>query len=776
MTNPTLAVYIGAPQSKLTAAEFWADPSSWTDVTSSLSEVTWKRGRQGLLDSMGGGTGRLVFNNNQREWEPTNPDGLNWPLSERQVKIEATLGGFPATAVLDDFNRANTGPPPSASWTTWLSDGLKVVSNQCAPNDSGDNNAYWNTAMTHADVEAYVTIATPPATGGVTHVFVRLDTATVSSYSVACGVNAGNDDIQLFRWDGGVATSIAGPYSVAFANGDKIGIRCHSSQIEAWVSLGGIWQKLGAVTDTTYSGASPNNKIALHNVGNGTTAARYDDFGGGVPTYPLFRGWTQEWEVTWDPAWESGTIAAGKGGKSEVDVELVDAIGILSNWEVAGWGTVTEPGTVTMGTALMRELDTVGFQWGMRDIDSSSATQVVRVPDRGAAWTNVQDYVQSDLLLRQAWVDGRGYFTFGIGSSSGVTFGDAAGELPYGKTQNKLGLDLVFTDVAVTAAQPGAVEQRTGPTRSGNPTPFLHGSRSKTLQTRNQSDADALTLSQAIWDRHWQPRARPGPVTVRPGGGSDALWAALLNMELQDTFLFRRRPPGSGTWEQTLQVMGLAHSVRLTTADWTTTFDVAGEFVLFPAALVVDDANRADSGPPPAGWTVWIDSGIKIVSNQFAPNDTGDNGAYWTTSMTGPDVDAYVTIATIPALGGLTQVGARVDPAGGGGLFGDGYAIRHTVGSPDTVKLYRYDNSVETVLDTAILELGNGDGIGIRCRGSSIEGWVRLTGVWQPLLAATDTTYAGTGSNVKVGLFNSGNGTSAARYDDFGAGSIPRAN
>ena len=42
---------------------------------------------------------------------------------------------FPTTGILDDFNRGNEGPPPSANWTT-LVQGHKVVSNACTSNST----------------------------------------------------------------------------------------------------------------------------------------------------------------------------------------------------------------------------------------------------------------------------------------------------------------------------------------------------------------------------------------------------------------------------------------------------------------------------------------------------------------------------------------------------------------------------------------------------------------------------------------------------------------
>ncbi len=179
------------------------------------------------------------------------------------------------TPILDNFNRANEGPP-ATGWTTWIPGGLKVVSNQLAPNDAGDNAAYWTTGMTSSDVEAYITIATEAASA-LTRLYARFDPALSNGYRVEHFETA-PDSIALIRSDAG-ADTILGSWNQELSNGDKIGIRCVRHQISAWVFTGGSWQQLGAVTDARHDGTGPKNKFLLYSALS--AAVRYDDFGGG---------------------------------------------------------------------------------------------------------------------------------------------------------------------------------------------------------------------------------------------------------------------------------------------------------------------------------------------------------------------------------------------------------------------------------------------------------------------------------------------------------------
>lgn len=186
-----------------------------------------------------------------------------------------------------------------------------------------------------------------------------------------------------------------------------------------------------------------------------------------------------------------------------------------------------------------------------------------------------------------------------------------------------------------------------------------------------------------------------------------------------------------------------------------------------------DDFNRANEGPPPTGWTAWLSTGLKVDANQLAPADTGDNGGYYNTAMSGANVEAYITIAAPTVNGGENAISARCEPTGAG-FNGTRYTVNYIPGASGTgvVRLSRSADLTGTLLDTTNINLTAGDKLGIRCYQSTIEGWVYITAdsQWYLVVSAADTTYPGTGSQNKIAVYNYGNGSLGARYDDLYAG------
>jgi hypothetical protein len=466
-------------------------------------------------------------------------------------------------------------------------------------------------------------------------------------------------------------------------------------------------------------------------------------------TYSLFRGWAHNWQVKWDAQWADAY--------SETVVDLVDGITLLQDYPVTGGG-----GSAAIATQIDDYLNLAGWPAGLTD--TTGGTTVLAAPTDTGVWAAIQAAVNSSTSLNVCFIDGRGYVVFPGGGASGAIFGDEAGELPYTSAGLNYGQDLVFNEVTITA-EGGTPQTATTVGPRG-----LNAYKTYTRSTLNTSDAAALTMAQAILANYWQPRARPEQMVVRPGNDS-ATWVQVLGLELEDTLTLRRRPPGGGEmFQQTMKVVGLEHHAVPAYADWTATYRLAGQFVQFPSTDILDTFNRANEGPPMTGWTT-ISSGLKVLTNQCAPNDTDHNNAARTTAMSGPDVEAYVTIATHPVAAGESAVGARIDSAGGG-IYATGYWVIHSPsGGTDPINIYRTDPA-PTLLQGFSQDLAAGDKLGIRCRGSTIEAWASVSGVWQLIGTATDTTYAGTGSNNKIALHNYGNGGSGARYDNFGGGTI----
>lgn len=185
---------------------------------------------------------------------------------------------FPTTGILDNFNRANEGPPPSASWSTPAGlSGCVVSSNQCAA-AAANGFAVWNTSYNDAQ-ECYATIA---VMSGSVAVFARMQNtgsgATLDGYSVVTG----GTTIYIQRIDNGGATTLGSPISQTVSAGDAIGIVVNGSSIQSWYKAsGGSWTLIDTQTDSTYSGSGQPAVVMTD------TTARLDDFGGGTVVVTL---------------------------------------------------------------------------------------------------------------------------------------------------------------------------------------------------------------------------------------------------------------------------------------------------------------------------------------------------------------------------------------------------------------------------------------------------------------------------------------------------------
>jgi hypothetical protein len=192
----------------------------------------------------------------------------------------ASNSTFGASSVLDNFNRANEGPPLSSSWVAHsTSPQMKVASNVATHAAAGsytDNWQVWNTTY-GPDVEAYVTLSNK-ATDAYAWVWVRYDNTSFNGYGAAIyGANANR--LRLFRLDGGVRTQLGADVTQTISSGDSIGIQVIGSTIKMFYKpVGGSWGEKLAASDSTYTG-SGKMALQLQELNN---AATLDDFGGGT--------------------------------------------------------------------------------------------------------------------------------------------------------------------------------------------------------------------------------------------------------------------------------------------------------------------------------------------------------------------------------------------------------------------------------------------------------------------------------------------------------------
>lgn len=190
---------------------------------------------------------------------------------------------FPTTSVLDDFNRANVGPPPSASWgATVVFSGVgadhRVISNQVGKANTGFHALYWNTPFGDNE-EVFMDVAVLPSVGEqIAFLLVRLSApgGTTDGYGLAIARAAGADTWDFYRIDDNAQNLLSG-VTQEVAAGDSIGFAIVDDELQAWYKpAAGAWTMLGTETDATYT---DGGYIGFESQGN---VARFDNFGGGT--------------------------------------------------------------------------------------------------------------------------------------------------------------------------------------------------------------------------------------------------------------------------------------------------------------------------------------------------------------------------------------------------------------------------------------------------------------------------------------------------------------
>lgn len=191
---------------------------------------------------------------------------------------------FPSTPILDDFNRANEGPPPSASWAQIPGEirGLAVITLQCAPDTPPPFNsgtAYW-LAVSGPDVEWYYTIASLADTNE-DELIVDADPAFPDDTGFALGVRRNDTEGDILRIVDQVAASTLVSIPITFVEGDSFGIRVRGMTVEGYQKhVAGTWILVASGTAITTPVAG---NVLLYSIINGAI----DDFGGGNYVAPI---------------------------------------------------------------------------------------------------------------------------------------------------------------------------------------------------------------------------------------------------------------------------------------------------------------------------------------------------------------------------------------------------------------------------------------------------------------------------------------------------------
>lgn len=194
---------------------------------------------------------------------------------------------FPTTSILDNFNRANEGPPPSSNWTADTLNvgvtGHSVVSNQCVA-ASGSSHTWWNASTFGPDQEAFATWSQVGAAGFVGF-HMRIQSPGTSSGDAYECVFFQNGTIQVVRVIDAYTSEVTLLNdSIATPNdGDKVGVEVIGSGATVTIRMlkdtGSGWTEVGTVDDTGATRITASGNIGLL---GGDTDDIADDFGGGT--------------------------------------------------------------------------------------------------------------------------------------------------------------------------------------------------------------------------------------------------------------------------------------------------------------------------------------------------------------------------------------------------------------------------------------------------------------------------------------------------------------
>lgn len=194
---------------------------------------------------------------------------------------------FPVNGILDDFNRANEGPPPSASWIAMPTlGGLVVSSNQCALfNVSADGGAIYDTTF-GPDCEAYYTITGLDSSGtGAFLMHLRCQSNDILDCYYIDTLVQPNYPVNLHSSVGGSATTLDQSAPLNLAVGDSLGMSAVGTTIKVYYKpSAGSWTEIISVTDSAISAAGKIGVLFYPQVGSGVTI---DNFGGGTLAGPV---------------------------------------------------------------------------------------------------------------------------------------------------------------------------------------------------------------------------------------------------------------------------------------------------------------------------------------------------------------------------------------------------------------------------------------------------------------------------------------------------------
>ena len=274
--------------------------------------------------------------------------------------------------------------------------------------------------------------------------------------------------------------------------------------------------------------------------------------------YDVFNGFAEQWPATWS--------GAHRQGDDRVQLVAVDASKVLNLAQV----TTTRPQETT-GARIGALLDAVAWPSSLRNIDLGEAeVQAVTLTNTGVL-AHIQEVAASEGGVFFIANDGTATFYDRFHSISWDeldTWGDAEGEKHYASVTTSYDESNLWNEIIVSA--PGLTDK----TASDPVSQSLYGGpatapRTRPVATFLTSEAAMLERAETLLAKYHLPEFRITSMQIDNGSLDDTQWPRILNKDIHDRVLVRRRPVGDMI-EQPSFIEGISY--QITPGRWLITF------------------------------------------------------------------------------------------------------------------------------------------------------------------------------------------------------------
>lgn len=607
MADPTVTVRLGQ-----TAGAY--DPLSgvtWTNISAYHRGTKTKSGRQHELARVEAGTAKIILNNRDRRFDPTNSAGPYWPHLRpgNLIHVYASYGVVTYDLFLgyvDDWSPAATSIAdsdvtidctdafelwaindlPSSPWQMMVrSDDPKLWLRLSDGGGSGDTAAA-DFSGHHIDGQYQ---------GGPSHVpgLVVGDSDQATNFA-----HAANQRVSLpykglisgfpFTVECWLSTTLNhSEYKVVFdGEAGPVGGDTYLTLViqDTGPNAGKVVALIGyaGTASICVSGQTVDNGQPHHIVWVATSASSWKIYVDGVDTSSMVVTGLSSFPVGLDIGYAVGSTPASAFGDYGLDgvideFVLYDGVAlsgarVAAHYEAGstGWG-----GDL-FGARVNRILDWIGWPLYGRNIDGGAVDLVAGTPG-ATVLGHMQALTDTEggivYIGPNGFVEARDrnyLLTASTSTTSQCTLGDGGGaEIPYLLPADP-SLDRLDLWNRVQVTRQGGTTQQVDDDASQ----ATYGTRTLTRSgTLHAGDDDALYMSQRLLDTFSEPIARVRSVSFTPKSSTvtDA-WPHALGRKLLDRVTFKRRPVGGGpVFTQEALIEGIEHEIdpgRLWKTTW----------------------------------------------------------------------------------------------------------------------------------------------------------------------------------------------------------------